>query len=481
MSLFRRFEKVAKSHAQKTAIITRHSQISYGNILALTEIFEQKLQEHLSNGETRIAFVSNKLEFFVIMMLVASRNSYTLMFCDPDTLINCGVEFDCVVSELDLKTKAAENHIKIDKTWLKRSNAPRRARPQSIEGNAVFVPKTSGSTGQAMLYPVKEAAFVAGLEYAPEFLGIEPFDTRVYCSTSGGMRWAQNVAFRSLLRGASIFSAPLNEDYIPNLIDVYRIDVLAITPAFATKLLSVDNIAQYLKTVKKIIIGGAFVSRKLVRQLAEVCSASITLAFGSTENNGLVAYVYDPNLSRPDNYLGEIISPDFDIVFFDPETRERIEGNEGLIGVSHPTIVTSTAYLNTIGDTRKNAFKDGYFIPGDIMRREGNSIFHLGRSSSVVNIGGNKFSVDMIERALTAIPEISGIAVFSKRDKDEVEQLFMAYSATKPFSIKELNDVLTANPEFKLAEIYGAKRFDMLPLNASTKIDRMKVKELYFS
>lgn len=477
MSLFRQFEKVAKSHAQKTAMLSRNARISYGDILNLTEAFEQKLQPHMTGGKTRIALASNKLEFYVIMMLVASRNSYTLFFCDPETLRNCGVEYDCVVTELDLKTEDAGSYLKIDKSWLQKQ---RGSNAQRTEGNAIYVPKTSGSTGQSMLFPIEEAAYMAGLVYAPEFLEMEPFDTRVYCSISGGMRWSQNTALRALLRGDSTFSAPINEDYMPNLIDVHRVDVLAITPAFATKLLAVDNIEQYLKGVRKIVMGGAFVSPKLVRQVAEITTASITVSFGSTENNGMVAYTYDPDVTHADNYLGEIIDPDFDIVFFDPETRERTSANEGLIGIAHPRIVTSTAYLNTIGDTRKDAFKDGYFMPGDIMRREGNSLFHLGRSSNIVNIGGNKFSVDMLEQVLVAISEITGIAIFSQPDKDDVEQLFAAYSATRELSLQELNDVLAANHEFKFAEIDHARRFDALPLNASTKIDRRKVKEQYF-
>lgn len=480
MSLFRQFEKVAKSHAQKTAMLSRHSKISYGDILNLMDAFEQKLQPHMAGGKTSIALASNKLEFYVIMMLVASRNSYKLFFCDPETLRNCGVEYDLAVSELDLKAEVAGSYLKIDKSWLQRRRGGQNAKAQHIGGNAFFIPKTSGSTGQPMLFPIEEAAYVAGLEYAPEFLNMEPFDARVYCSISGGMRWSQNVALRALLRGGSIFSAPINEDYMPNLIDVHRVDVLAITPAFATKLLAVDNIAQYLKGIRKIVMGGAFVSPKLVKQMAGITTASITVSFGSTENNGMVAYTYDPDVIHADNYLGEIIDPDFDIVFFDPETRERISGNEGLIGIAHPRIVTSTAYLNTIGDTRKNAFKDGYFMPGDIMRREGNSLFHLGRSSNIVNIGGNKFSVDMLEQVLSAIPEITGIAIFSQRDKDDVEQLFAAYSATRELSLQELNDVLVANREFKFAEVHHARRFNALPLNASTKIDRMKVKEQYF-
>lgn len=479
MSLFGQFEKIAQAHPQKSAIISRDNLLTFANLLEMTELLEAALRQRIPAGKQTVAFISNRLEFILIMMLVASRNSYTLLLSDPKTLHNSGVDYDYFVTEFDIRDNDPNTSIKIDPLWFSSNKPPLSTAEHRIEGEAILCARTSGSTGQPMLYPVDEDTYLAGLEFSPEFHDIEPYDTRTYCSTTPNMRWSQNLAFRSLLRGGSVFFAPISETHLPHLLDTYKVNFMAITPAFAVKLLGVDNIGQYMRSVRKILLAGAFVSQKLVKQLAEVTSASIVVSFGSTENNTLTAFTYDPEKNHPNNYLGEIVDPDFEVAFFDPETRERIDGNEGLLGARHPRSSLATPYLNTKGDTRTNAFRDGFFLPGDIIRREGNALFHLGRSSNVVNISGNKFSVDILEQIIGKIPEIRDVSIFSERDTDDIEKLYLAYTAEKDLSLDYLNKVLKA--EMRFAKIHKAKRFASLPLSPSSKIDRPKVKAAFFA
>ncbi len=479
MSLFGQFEKIAKANPQKTAVLSRNNVLTFENFLEMTELLEAGIQQHIPAGKQTIAFISNRLEYILLMMLVASRNSYTLLLSDPKTLYDSGVDYDYFVSEFDVSQQNPGTSIQIDPQWFGAKKPPISTTALRTEGEAIFCARTSGSTGQPMIYPVAEDTYLAGLEFSPEFHDIEPFDTRTYCSTTPNMRWSQNLAFRSLLRGGSVFFAPITEKHLPHLIDTYHINFMAITPAFAVKLLGVANISQYMRSVRKILLAGAFVSQKLIKQLAEVTDASIILSFGSTENNTLTAYTYDPAKSHPNNYLGEIVDPDFEVAFFDPETRERLEGNEGLLGARHPKSSLATQYLNTKGDTRTNAFKDGFFLPGDIIRREGNALFHLGRSGNVVNISGNKFSVDILEQIIGKIPEIGDVAIFSERDGDDIEKLYLAYTAKNDLSLEYLNKVLKA--EMRFATIHHAKRFASLPLTPSSKIDRPKVKAAFLA
>lgn len=479
MSLFRDFEKIAKTQREKIAIISRENKITFGNVLEMVNRFDLSLRQHISPGRKRIAFASNRPELHVIMMLVASRNSHTVLFSTPGTLDDCGIEFDFFLTDHEPTNGNMDKRIKIDKSWFARQKTRFPADYQFDEGEAVFAEATSGSTGRPMLYPTKDATWVTGLKIPLEFHDIQPFDTRTFCSTSPATRWSHNLIFMSLLRGGSIFSATSKEEYLPHLIDLYQVNFLAITPAFATKLFAVDKMSQYLQGVKKIMIGGAFVSPNLLQRLADISPASISVVLGATENNAVTAYTYDPDVSHPDGYVGDIIDPDFDVVFFDPETRERIDGNEGLVGIRHPISALATPYLNTKGDLREEAFREGYFLSGDLMRREGDSLFHLGRSSNIVNIGGNKFSIDRIEQILAKIPEIGIVSAFSQTEEDGIEGLCVAYTASTDLSLEDMNTLL--HSKIKFAKISQAKRFRTMPLNAATKVDKAKVKEIFFS
>lgn len=282
-----------------------------------------------------------------------------------------------------------------------------------------------------------------------------------------------------MLRGGSAFTAASSEERLPHLFNLHGVNTLAITPAFAVKLLGVDNASQFLQGLRKIVLAGAFVSPDLLKRLAAATPAAIILAYGSTENSGLTAYTYDPEVTHPDGYLGEIGDPDFELAFFDPKTRARIDGNEGVLGIRHPKTSRARPYMNQTGDTRKESFIDGYFIPGDVIRREGNSLFHLGRVNNLVNIGGDKISIDLIEQALAKIPGMGNIIAFSAPDENSLEQLYVAYGAPEDVPIETLNKVLKAN--IKNAEIHQAKRMDDFPVGITFKVDRTKVKEAFFA
>lgn len=479
MSLFRQFERVAKTNPQTIAIISGKNQLTYSNLLEMVELFEVNLLRRLPARDLRIAMTSNKLEFYLIMMLVASRNSYTVIFTDPETLRNCGVEYDYVVSEFEPENTRPGELIRIEPSWFHPQESTPNTAHRPVEGNAVFCAKTSGSTGQPMIYPVEEETFIDGLGFSVEYYVADPFATRIFCSVGAGLRWAHNNAFRALLRGGSVFTAPATEEHLPHLFNLHGVNVLAITPAFAIKLLSVDKAPQFLKGIQKIVLAGAFISPDLLKRMSEATPASITVAYGSTENNGLTASTYDPNITHPDGYLGEIVDPDFELAFFDVETRERIDGNEGILGIRHPRISRARPYLNQTGETRKGSFIDGFFIPGDIIRRDGNSLILLGRANNLVNIGGNKMSIELIEQSLAKIPDMGNIIAFSKPDENAVERLYVAYGAPEDVPLETLNETLSE--DIKGAKIYQAKRFADFPVGITFKVDRKKVKEAFLA
>ncbi|MHA1128781.1 MAG: hypothetical protein ACTSRN_07520, partial [Alphaproteobacteria bacterium] len=194
MSLFQKFKAVADSNPQKVAFTTASNQLTYANIMAMVDLFDLNLRRHIGSGTKRIAFTSAKSEFYVIMMLIASRSSHQLILSSGADADNAGVEYDYLVSEIQTPDKPNSRRIVIDPAWFQPSqdldnlNAYR-----PVEGKAEFVFRTTGSTGQGMFYPVAECSLLDGLEAAACIYSSGDFNSRYFSSPSPSMRWSQGA------------------------------------------------------------------------------------------------------------------------------------------------------------------------------------------------------------------------------------------------------------------------------------------------
>jgi len=475
MPLFHRFEHTARRVPDKLAILTPANNLTYAQMMEMVDLFDLNLRRHIGPGRKRIVFASNKAEFFPVMMLLASRSSHSLIFSNGIDLRAQGIAFDHVVSELDPVNTTDTGFIRIRPDWL----APGQdlsplAAYRPVAGAAEFAFATSGSTGTAKFYPVPEPAFVAALDTARHIYIPDTFTTRHYSTTAPAMRWTQNVAFRHLLHGGSLLALPPDTDAMLNLIDRHGVTTLAVTPAWVEQALATENPAQFLQNIRAIVIAGAYVAPDLMRRLSAHTPARISVSYGATETGGLAAYTYHPDRSYPAGYLGEICDAGFTCTLLDPETRIPTDRPEGLLGVKHPTLLPKTAYLGNTPPS--DAFHNGYFIAGDLIRRNGDSLIHLGRTGEVINLGGNKFALHRIESHLqTALPRFRFCAL-DRKTPDGQDELVLAYSGDTALEPADINATFTG--DLRLCRVARTCRLDTLPLTDRGKIDRRALAHL---
>ncbi|KAL2833166.1 hypothetical protein BJY01DRAFT_259937 [Aspergillus pseudoustus] len=90
---------------------------------------------------------------------------------------------------------------------------------------------------------------------------------------------------------------------------------------------------------------------------------------------------------------------------------------EGMILVKGPNIFSK--YLNDEAATAAAHDSEGYFITGDIARREGDNYFILGRASiDIIKSGGYKLSALDIEREILGLEYISEVMVVGVQDDE---------------------------------------------------------------
>lgn len=159
------------------------------------------------------------------------------------------------------------------------------------------------------------------------------------------------------------------------------------------------DLENYVDSLKYMMLSGAYVSRALMAGLAKRTGAQIVECYGSTEVGAVTELVYQEGMEVLEGDLGSILPTGFEIAFFS-DKLEMLEGaTEGVLGVKNYLTDTTTAYEGVDDATNNRSFINGYNITGDIVKRVGNNLFFLGRSKNIINIGGNKFSLEASENS----------------------------------------------------------------------------------
>ena len=95
---------------------------------------------------------------------------------------------------------------------------------------------------------------------------------------------------------------------------------------------------------------------------------------------------------------------------------------------------------------------------------------HLGRISNIVNVGGNKISLDLVEGVLVKHSEFDQVCALAQMHSDGIERLVLAYIADREMALEEITDLMP--PKMRPISISAAYRFGEFPLNANDKVDR---------
>jgi malonyl-CoA/methylmalonyl-CoA synthetase len=133
-------------------------------------------------------------------------------------------------------------------------------------------------------------------------------------------------------------------------------------------------------------------------------------------------------------------------------------------------------YLFDPENTARAHDKDGYFMTGDICRREGPYYFIVGRASvDIIKSGGYKISAIDIERVCLGLPYVSEVAVLGV-DDEEFGQRVGAVISLKPsatsLTINQLRaELRTELAAYKLPTLLRVVR-EELPKGGTGKVQK---------
>jgi long-chain acyl-CoA synthetase len=221
-------------------------------------------------------------------------------------------------------------------------------------------------------------------------------------------------------------------------------------------------------TVRNVRMGSAPISPKLWSQVVTTFKgASVVNGYGTTEAGPIV---FGPKTGHdlPPMSVG-FQAAGVDVMLIDEDGEEADEGV-----LWHRTPATMTGYLNLPDKTKEVLTEDGWYVSGDVFRRdESGAYFFVGRSDDMFVCGGENIYPGEIEAVLVGHPQINQACVVPVPDeiKGEKPVAFVVVDEEAKLTEADVKSYALAN-----APAYQHPRMvmflDSLPLAGPGKVDR---------
>ncbi len=261
----------------------------------------------------------------------------------------------------------------------------------------------------------------------------------------------------------------------------------AVPPMMAMMLRETELLAHTdLTSVEFVRMGSAPVSAGLMAALRETLPrATVTNAYGTTEAGPVVFGPHPEGLPQPELSVG-YPHPQVALRLVDGANRDAAEGVlemkcAGLMnGYHNRPAPTPPSPASGGREGRGPLTADGYYITGDVFRREADGFYYfVGRSDDMFVSGGENIYPADIERMLERHPGVAQAAVVPVAD-DIKGQKPVAFIIRKPG--RALDDDEIKRFALAHAPAYAHPRFvwfvDELPLASTNKLDRAALQRM---
>ena len=288
---------------------------------------------------------------------------------------------------------------------------------------------------------------------------------RIYCGPQLRSHFGFAIAFSALIYGKMVCFSNTAETAIP-VMSYYKAD-LAILSVFQLNGIADVLAKNYgsLGGLREIQAGGALISDVLLQRARACVSAEIVSTYASTEA-GTVAYAPVEILgeARGEGAVGFVV-PWAEVGVYDDQNNRVPPGRDGNIRVN--TLGLAPAY--TAG--MRQVATPPHFFPGDFGRLLNNGMLVIaGRSTEVINVGGNKISPDRFENILMQCDGVRDAAVFTVDIKSALPQVWAAIVADATVSMAEVMKRCFSTPMIGAPTVI--RTVSTIPRNSAGKILR---------
>ena len=286
-----------------------------------------------------------------------------------------------------------------------------------------------------------------------------------------------------LCKGKSLIIATEDEVHNPtllaNLINDNHVSIMACTPTFMSNMIDIDEFRNAMKSIKALMLGAEAFPEGLFERLKNINSEiRIMNAYGPTETT-----ISCSSKVLNDGHSITIGGPSGNVKMFAIDKYGHIQppyasGELIICGEG-----VSRGYIKLDKKNAETFFRiKGYpaYHSGDIVRMNNDGEFeYFGRNDNQVKLRGYRIELDEIEKAILSFTGIKQSKVIVKNNGSE-DYLAAYFIADSTIDINELTSYLSSKLTYYMVPA-AIKQLDVMPLNASGKIDKSKLPDIVVS
>jgi acyl-CoA synthetase (AMP-forming)/AMP-acid ligase II len=230
-----------------------------------------------------------------------------------------------------------------------------------------------------------------------------------------------------------------------------------------------------LSSVRAVRMGSAPTTQQLIDAVKKAFpGAAVSYIYGTTEAGPVMFGPHPDGRHQPDLALGWP-RPNVEVRLVSPDGSDA---DEGMLWIRTPA--NMTGYLNLPDKTCEVLTSDGWYISGDVMRRDDTGAYYfVGRADDMFVCGGENIYPGEVETVLERHPDIIQACVVPIPDEIKYEKPFAFVVARVGSRVTE-DDVkrhaLAHGPAFQHPR--HVVFMPELPLASTGKVDRVALRRL---
>lgn len=331
---------------------------------------------------------------------------------------------------------------------------------------------TSGTTGLPKAVMHAQRTVIASADFARDILGLGAQD-RIYASSKMFFAYALGNSLCAGLRlGATVIldSEWPTAERVAEVVERHRPTALFSVPTLYLKMLQSGVAARLAAAgVRRYGSAGEALPAAVRRGWREATGVAPVSGYGASETVVLVYYCDDDSgLLKASPRL---------------EFRARDSADSAApqrLWLRHPSV--ALGYWRR-PEAARDSFAEGWFSPGDLFRLRGDGTVELcGRDDDMLKISGQWVSVLDVEQALLAasggcVQSLAAVGFENAEGLVSIALFAVAAPRQEEQARARLDAGIAALPKLKRPRL--VKWVDELPLTATGKLQRRKLKDLY--
>lgn len=295
-------------------------------------------------------------------------------------------------------------------------------------GQPLVLSLSSGTTGRPKGPMLTHAQFTSRLVIQWVTLGFSQHD-RYLSATPLYFGAGRSFAMASLFSGGTVilFPPPYEPQELVDAVAHFQATTLLLVPTQLRRLLALGGRAPLLGKLRRLLSTGAILHPEERRKvMTRLCPEFINY-YGTTEGGG-ISVLLPEHAGEAERSVGEpVFATQVQVV--DDDGRPMEAGEVGHVRYRGPS-VAQAFYRDS--DASKEAFREGWYYPGDLGRvsREGH-LYLVGRTKDVIIRAGVNIYAAEIEQVLLehpAVRDAAAVAWPSEINGEEVAAYVVAAS-----------------------------------------------------